>query len=222
MSPAPDRRYDGETAAERDGRRRLALVESGLEAFGTVGYAATTVAGVCRQASVSTRHYYQLFSDREALLVAVFDHVVTEVRTAVVAALADAPDEPFARAHLAFEAYVHGLLDDPRRARVQCIEMVGVSPALESHRRAVLYLYQDVIAAELDAYVDRGLIARRDWRDAALLVVGGVNELMVDHILRDPTPDVDRIVDESVRSLFAIGGLLDQYEAGPTPTPEHP
>lgn len=92
---APQRSYAGRTAAERRADRRERLLTAGLELFGTDGYARTPIERICATAGVSTRNFYEEFTGREALLMALHDRVTHRALDAVATALrADAGASP--------------------------------------------------------------------------------------------------------------------------------
>lgn len=186
---------------ERQADRRRRLLDAGLGQFGTSGYARTTIEGLCAGAGVTPRHFYDEFGGREALLVAVFNEIVGWVTDAVGAALAAAPEDPVARARAGLGAFLHGLLDDPRRARVACVEIVGVSPEVEAHRRGVLHDFAALITGEADRLAE----GRRDFSLAALALVGGTNELVVEWVVGDRRLPIDVLVEEITRLFVAVG-----------------
>jgi AcrR family transcriptional regulator len=51
-------------------------LHAGLQVFGTYGYANTSISDVCRAAGVTTRHFYEEFASREALLIATYDETI--------------------------------------------------------------------------------------------------------------------------------------------------
>jgi len=59
-------------------RRRLLLAIG--EVVGESGLESATVGRVCEQAGVSRRTFYELFADREACLLAAFDHATEAMR----------------------------------------------------------------------------------------------------------------------------------------------
>lgn len=187
--------------AERRADRRRRLLDAGLGQFGTSGYARTTIEGLCAGAAVTPRHFYDEFAGREALLVAVFEEIVEWVNDAVAAALAAAPDEPVARARAGIGAFLHAMLDDPRRARVACVEIVGVSREVEARRRAVLHNFAALITAEV-ARLSEG---NDDFRLASLALVGGINELVVEWVVGAERLPIDTLADEITRLFVAVG-----------------
>jgi AcrR family transcriptional regulator len=197
-APSATRRYAGQTSDERRETRRRQLLDAGLELFGTAGYAPTTIDQVCAGARVSLRAFYESFASREELLRAVYDEVVEIGLSQVRAAVEAAPDEPAERLRRGLDAFLHAMLDDPRRARVQTVETVGVSAALTAHRRRVIHVYVDLVAAEAGRYVADGRVPARDLPLTALALVGGVNELVVDWLHGDAAarPAIDHVVRE--------------------------
>src|SRR5689334_8486281 len=145
-----ERPYGGKPPEARRAERRLRLLAAGLELFGTRGYPSVTIPELCAQASVTTRHFYDEFDGREALLRAVYDEIIAETRLTVMRALAEAPADPRERTRASLNAFLHSYLDDPRRGRIACIEVVGVSARLETHRRAIIHEFAAIIEHESD------------------------------------------------------------------------
>ena len=156
-APATDRarRYGGRSLEERRRERRRRLVDAGLALFGTDGFTNVTIPSLCAHAGVSPRHFYEEFATREELLRAVYDEVIASTHASVQAALTTAADDPRERTRASLDAFLHAYLDDPRRGRIACLEVVGVSAALERHRRSVIHQFAAVIARE-SASISRG------------------------------------------------------------------
>jgi AcrR family transcriptional regulator len=199
------RRYRGRLPDERRAERRRRLLDAGLELFGTAGYHGTSIERLCARAGVTARHFYQEFPGREALLEALCQEIIADVSQAVVDALAGAQGQPpRSRTRAALAAFVHGMLDDPRRARVVHVEMTGISPELERTRRAVLQGFASITQAEIERQADAGLIARRDYRLAALLAVGGTRELVMEWVSGERRPPLEELIEELTRIFMAI------------------
>jgi AcrR family transcriptional regulator len=200
--------YAGRSDPERRAERRERLLAAGLQKFGTTGYARTTIEQVCAAARVTARHFYEEFDGREALLVAVYDRVIARARDAVTAALAAAPpNDALAQVRAGVAAFVHSYVDDPRHVRIACIECVGVSPAMERHRREVMHMFARLIQKRVEAMIEAGGVAPRDYGLIALALAGATNELLVEWASRaGERPLVERIVEELVR--LYVGALL--------------
>ena len=195
---APERRYGGKTTDERRAERRERLLDAGLELFGTIGYAATTIEMLCGATRLNPRYFYEEFQTREALLQAVYDRHVESVLEVVRAAVEQAPPEPRARLEAGLRAFVAGTLADERAARINYFEMVGVGPALEARRREVLRTYADLMAGQIEQL---GAIAA-DARLAAVAFVSATDGLIIDWLADPGQGGRDRIV-ATLLDLFA-------------------
>jgi len=192
-TPREGRTYGGRSAAERAAERRGAFLEAGLELFGTRAYDDVSVTDLVTEAGETRRAFYELFDDREALLREVHDEVVG----AQLAQLLAAAGPPPATAEVvepAVRALVDYYVEDPRRARVQFVTVVGVSPAFEAHRRATFR----AIAQQLGTWL--GETAGPDEasrRRAALALAGAVSELVMDWLWAQDEP-IDLLAQEIV------------------------
>ena len=158
------RSYGGVSPEQRASARRQQLVQAGLQLFGSQGLRATTVRGVCRQAGLTDRYFYESFDTLEALLAACYDSLLDRLRQAL--ALAAAPLAG-AGAEARFTAGYSTWFDfvaDPQVARVVLAEVLGVSPAMDTRYEAGMREFADALAgplAEAGAGGVRGaLIAR--------------------------------------------------------------
>lgn len=203
-SKAPrGRKYGGRSPEERRAERRERLLKSGLELFGTQGYASTSIERLCSHARVTARHFYEEFSSRDALLLAVADRVMQWVMDATVKATVRAPIDTKSRIRSGVEAFVHAMLDDPRRARIACIETVGVSPEIENARRQWMRAFARHVEAQGQLLTEHGQAPEQEYYLGALMLVGGTNELIVDWLSHTPPPPLDNLT-KAVSYMFEI------------------
>lgn len=179
----PGRRYGGVSAEDRRRERRERLLDAGLELLGTRGYAQTTVSDVLDRAGLTSRYFYEHFANREALLTAVYDEIVARGYGASAQAIKRHEDDPLTISIPAqLTAFYEVIVDDPRMARVIFIEAVGVSPAMEAHRRAVLRRIAATLAERLAVRASRGEIPERDFTPVTIAMLGAMHELIADHL----------------------------------------
>jgi AcrR family transcriptional regulator len=199
------RPYRGMSPEARDADRRRRLVDAGLEAFGTGGYARTTIEGLCAQAGVTPRNFYDHFASREDLLAAVYDEVIAGHAAAVQAALGgDAGDDLEAHVRAGLDAAVRGWADDERRARIALVEVVGVSERMEAHRLRVIAGYAERLRADGERLAARGLVPRTAGPLTAMALVGAVTQVMTDWQHRPAErPPIDAVVEELTRLYVA-------------------
>lgn len=211
------RKYRGKTAEERREARRTALLDAAYELYGTLGYRNVSIKAICAHAHLTGRHLYQEFDSSEALLRAIYDRTIGQAFQRVVAAVAIAGEEVRPRAEGAIDAFVHAMLDDPRAARIACIEVVGVSDALEVHRRRVLRLFADLLADEARMLGLTGrVVTRPDPRPTTLSLVGGVYEVIVDWLQTDDRLPLEVIIAD-LTDLWVAAAAGPPDRAAPPP-----
>lgn len=174
---APGRTYGGESAALRAARRRSAFIEAGLQLFGTRLYGEVSVADILKESRMTRRSFYELFEDREALLRTVETEAVTGRVVALLAERLREPAGDLPGALRLLDAVLDFYTEDPRRAHVAFVAVVGVSRAMEEHRRAEV---SSLAAAFTDAAF--GIADASVGRDAAIAFLGAFSELMIDHL----------------------------------------
>ena len=205
----PTRPWRGIDASARTAQRRARLLEAGLESFATDGYAGTTVADICRSAQLTQRYFYESFTDREALLMAVLEEI-GGLLLARVATVLNPAGGPLTTARATIAEAVSVLLEDPRRAQVMCVESVGISATVETRRRELLAILGGIVReVGLATLAAEGapLPSREDADLTARALVGGAIELMVGYVRGELTIDRERVVEHLAR-LFAVAAPL--------------
>jgi AcrR family transcriptional regulator len=102
------------------------------------GYRATTLAEVGKQASVSTRHFYEHFEGKEGCFLAAFDAVRDHLEDVIADAVAERPDWPH-QMIAALGAALEFFAAEPHLARFCLVESVSATPAIAIRfREAVL------------------------------------------------------------------------------------
>lgn len=182
-----DRRrgYRGLSAKELRRQRRQRLVTAGTALFGEDGYGATPIEAVCSRARVSTRHFYEQFAGRESILHAVHHALAREMGDVIHASLTSGRGSLTQRVVDAIESAVSFLLSDPRRGRILCIEVVGVSAVMEKKRRETTHTLAGTIRRYMDMQTAAGELPERDYWFAAVALVGMCNELVAEWLTED-------------------------------------
>lgn len=176
------RRYGGQSAAERDDDRRARLREAALELYGSQGYTSVSIDRLCSAAKVSTRHFYQLHSNKEDMLLDLYASLTSASLDDVAASLGRTEGEALpVRLREAVGAYLRPLLADPRKARIAFVEIVGVSARVEEVRLQFRNRIIALVETEAQAAVERGeQIRSDDVRFRALAMVGAANVIVHD------------------------------------------
>ncbi|MGW4532394.1 TetR/AcrR family transcriptional regulator [Nocardia sp. NPDC004340] len=178
MTRAANGTYRGTTTDERREQRRRRLLDAALDIVGTQGLAALTVRGVCEQAKVGPRFFYESFTDLDALATALLDEVQGEALEQARAAMTDTPGDPEAKLRAGVAALIIGVTDDPRRANIAFAQAYGsellMRRRFEGMRRvAELLIEQTRVLLDIPEGDDTALTA------LAQLITGGAAELIL-------------------------------------------
>jgi AcrR family transcriptional regulator len=205
----PARTYRGITPSQRQAERRDRLLKAGLELFGTVGYASTSVRAVSAAASLNSRYFYESFEDLEDLLYNVYYSIVADIYLNASEAIAreTALEDQF-RAGL--RAGWMAVTEDRRKARVVAIEVVGVSERLETLRRETRRALAQLTTEGMLGLAN-GVPLRLDPVITARFLIGGVVELLADWVVGDLDLPADDIVDHftAVYTAAASASMAD-------------
>jgi AcrR family transcriptional regulator len=202
---AAARSYAGRSAQQRRAERRARLLDAGLRLFGTDGYRSTSIEMLCAAAQVSTRAFYEEFSGREELLLALHDQVISEGFTAVLAAadkFSEAPTQE--RIAAAVQAYVDIATAEPRSTRIGFVEVQGVSAAVEQHRLEWRSRMVEFLVGMAATAVERGEAVDRDYSLTAIAFIGAFNELTAEWVQRGRDVPPEQLSAEVVRLAQAV------------------
>jgi len=194
--------YGGVTGEDRRAERRAQLIEAGLAMLGTAdGEPGLTVRGVCAEAGLAARYFYESFSDRDALAVAVFDRVVSEVAEAALrAAESAAGPEPKARAALG--ALVGSIAEDPRRGRLLFSPALN-SPVLAERRVDSTRMFVRLLRQQAREVYDAERGTRADV--LADFLVGGLAQALSSWLAGTLRATEDELVEHCTQIFLAVG-----------------
>lgn len=201
---AKGRLYRGVDSTDRKLARRNALIESGLELFGTKGYRACSVKMVCDHVNLTERYFYESFANREALLAAVFKSQVIELDNRLRQIVEDESGDPSSRARGVVENFFHFIKEDERRGRVLMFEILGVSPEVDR-------IYQSAVRnlAVLVEHPNLDLFRHRDSnsngrRVLSIGLVGAITQIAIQWILDDFSTPITTVIDDSLELFRAV------------------
>jgi AcrR family transcriptional regulator len=140
-----NRIYGGVKAKLRKEDRRKKLIEAGLEAFGTKGYAKTNIKTICMLAGLTERYFYESFRHKEDLLCAVYRELIDEGQRDSVTALEDQKGSPLETASRALRMFYQRFQQDPRKAQIQLFEILGVSKKIDSEYQNAMRFLADMV-----------------------------------------------------------------------------
>ena len=195
------RPYAGVDAADRLARRRSRLLEAGLELLGSnVDPAELTVRGICQQAGLATRYFYEGFGDKDAFIGAVFDWVIGHLATTTQAAVSAAPAEDQTRAGL---ANIVGTIEaDPRVGRLVFDTKVS-NTAVIRKRKETEALFVMLAGQHVETLTQQP--ATEATKAFSYFVVGGVTQTISAWLAGDVTFTSAELVDQLSAIIDAFG-----------------
>jgi len=203
---ATPRTYAGVAGDERQADRRRRLIDAALDLLASGGPAAITVTGVCKQAHLTARYFYEHFPNRDALLEAVVDAeadlIIAVARTATLAA----EGGPQARGEAGVRALVEALESDPRAVRIS---------RERGHDEVVLRMRAAVTARLTAAFVENAALMWPNATEhperialASSLTIGGVMALLVDWLDGGTGITRDELVRMAAEFTLATGEVV--------------
>lgn len=184
--------------------RRERLLEAALTLFTERGYANTTIEALCSSARVTTRHFYEQFDGREALLRDLLETIVDGTLAAAWEALMNEDRDMTGRVGDAIRAVMMFLLSDSRRGQVVCVESVGVSRELEARRRVMIHAFAELIEQFGGYLAGTGLLPLRNYHLPAVALVGATLELIQEWLTGGTEMDAEGMAQEAVLFFRAL------------------
>ena len=207
MAPVKEsaaRTYGGRTGDERTADRRDDLVDAAFALVAEHGWRDIRIEGLCRQAGLNKRYFYESFENVDAVVAAVTTRLAEDAIAVTLAAMEpDAAPEEAVRA--AMSAFIDHLTDDPRRARV-LFGAVPPSDAAAGHRAAAIRRVIATVASE--GRNMHHLAADPAVELAAAMLVGGTSQAVLDWLDRRVPQTRDEFVDDLVALWLAIGDSM--------------
>jgi len=200
MDPmAQVRPYRGIEAADRVAERRRRFLEAGLDILGSdPDLSELTVRGICRQAGVALRYFYESFTDKDDFIAAVYDWVIADIAATTQAAVTAAP--PSERSREGMANIVRTIAADTRVGRLlfssQMSNPVVVRKRTESFALMATLTFQQAGSVG-EQHTDR-------IKAASHFVVGGVTQMVTAWLADEVTLDNEELVDQLARMIDAL------------------
>jgi AcrR family transcriptional regulator len=153
------------------------------------GYAAVTIGGLAARAGVSRAAFYEHFEDKEACLLAAYDHWAGTLLAAMAAEVGpNAEWTGFIESMLS--GYLGGLEADPVAARAFIVEMDAAGPVARRRRRDTWNTFAAVVAQRHAQMRDRDPALGPLPERVFLGLVYAVRELVHDALEAEAAPSL--------------------------------
>lgn len=197
--PDSPRTYGGVDGSARIAERRRILMEAGLNLLGTTE-PELSVRGVCREAGVASRYFYESFADKNALMEAVYDQVIGDIATTTLAAVTASPNSERERVHAAVHAIVRLIAEDPRRGRLLFSATPG-NDVLAAKRTESTKMFAGLLAAQASEFY--GTEGSHHLGLATHFVVGGFAQVLTAWLGGELGLDEDAVVAQCTDLLLS-------------------
>ena len=180
----------------RDGAARARVLEAIAQVVADKGYAATTVADVCRTARISRGTFYEQFAGKEEAFLEAYRHGIDVLQGRVRAAVRDEEGDWVARLRAGLRAYVETLAEEPRFARTYVLEIHAAGPAAQAARDEALRRFARRYRASFEAGARgrRGGAAPSD--EALFVLASGVDQLVAARVREHGVDGLTGLEDE--------------------------
>lgn len=196
------RAYGGISPEQRKAERRAKLLQAGLQLFTSAGFAATKISGLCTEAGVSTRNFYEEFASKEDLLRDLHDLINATAFAQVRTALSELESADVAvRITTLLDVFVRSVTADPRAPRLNYVEAVGVNAEIEQQHVRWVNTWAEFIESEALRAAATGVAPRRSYRLTAIALVGAITGLLREWQAHRPPLAIDEIAAE-IRELM--------------------
>lgn len=197
--------WRGQTLQDRSIDRREQMLEVGEALLGEGGSAAVTMRAVIREANLSPRYFYETFTSREDLLIAVYDRVEARLFGRMQGVQLDRGLRSAVRT--VFERCGDYFDEDPRRARILLREPLA-DATLHEHRAHRAPEFIRALLPMLGA--EAGGLAPADDDDlvvVATALTGALTALYLDYAGGKLPIERDRLAETAVDIVFAFARL---------------
>ncbi|MBJ7332511.1 MAG: TetR/AcrR family transcriptional regulator [Solirubrobacteraceae bacterium] len=210
--PQVVRPYRGVSADERRAQRRIRLMEAGLVVIGEQGINGLTMTAVIREAGLTERYFYESFTDRDALLVEMFQEAVQATNLAAGTLRDQAEDDLYARCRATVAGALSVMTDDPRVGRA-FLEAVG-NATLRPYLRDALQGFSAFMLSELSQGQKRNAEDRARLEIAATALIGGITDAATAWLAGSLKVSRDELIDECAHLCVAAVASVDARSAG--------
>ena len=189
--------------------QRARMLDGVVRAVAERGYASVTVADVVGIAGVSRRTFYEHFVDKQDCFLAAYEAGVQVLIGEILRAMEGASEDWRDRLRVALTAYTSVLASEPLFARTLLIDVLGAGGRAVELRQQLYQLFVTRFAnlAERAAAQDAAVEPVPDVFLRAL--VGGIGELVQQHILARGAETLEELTPELVRvaeTVIEFGG----------------
>jgi AcrR family transcriptional regulator len=195
------RLYSGRTSEQRMAERRAALMDAALSLLAENGVEAVTMRAVRARAGLNDRYFYEHFTDRDALLVAILDDTAASGTARILGAIAAAKGDVSDIVAAAMRTGLDYLTEDPRRGHV--LIQSQATEALRSRRQEINRSLAEIMVQQGRRILHQPMGVDSNADLAALTLAGGMLDLLTMWLRGDLDLGKNRLADFLSQMLLA-------------------
>jgi AcrR family transcriptional regulator len=208
------RRYRGVSNETRKAERRLKLIEAGIKVFGSTGYHSATVKGLCQEAGLTERYFYESFSNAEALFTACYLHITDTLRERLQKVLLNMEADNLELAtRTGLTVFFTQFKDSPQAARILLVEVLTVNRHLEELSLKTLYSFVEMLETLAKPLIEQRKDGAVKGLDSTLLasgLVGSVLYMAARWSMDGCKKPVEDVVENAMLIFKGIGLMLTE------------
>ncbi len=204
------RTYGGLSLEQRKQQRREQFLSAGLEVFGSQGFRLATVRGVCREAKLTDRYFYEAYGTMEKLLMAVYEDCMTNIRNKILQKVAAAAPEADLNKliYAALDCYFSEL-EDARIARVCMLELVGISAEVDDLYNSYILGFAELVM-ELTQRVYPNWVLSDDEKEVlGISTIGAMRQAATNWLLSDYRIERPLVVASTAKIFIGLMKLIE-------------
>lgn len=179
IAKAAGRRYRGVSNETRKAERRFKLIEAGIKVFGSTGYHTATVKGLCQEAGLTERYFYESFSNAEALFTACYLHITDTLRERLQNVLLNMEADNLELAtRTGLTVFFTQFKESPQAARILLVEVLTVNRHLEELSLKTLYSFVEMLETLAKPLIEQRKDGAVKGLDSTLLASGLVGSVL--------------------------------------------
>ncbi|PTQ89042.1 TetR/AcrR family transcriptional regulator [Agitococcus lubricus] len=210
------RSFRGVSPEQRQAERQQKFLEAALQCYGTHGFYHVTVRELCAEAKLTERYFYESFKNSEALLVAVYQRLITDMQNTIISKVLSAGTQaPNALIRLGLTTFLRYVSEDARIARILFIDI----PHVRFENKALIMETMSTFDTMLQQF-GRILFPHLPEEGVNVeLVTSGLNGANIHIVMRWVHSGFSYPFEEVLESCFTIFAAMAAYLAQHQQTP---
>jgi AcrR family transcriptional regulator len=207
------RTYGGLSLDQRQQQRREQFLIAGLEVFGRQGFRAATVRGLCREAKLTDRYFYEAYGTMEKLLMAVYEDCMTNVRNKIQQEVAEAaPGADLNKLiHAALNCYF-AEMEDSRIARVCMLELVGISSEVDDLYNGYILGFSELVMGLAQRLYPDWVLSKDEREVLGISTIGAMRQAATNWLLTDYRIDRQILVTSTAKIFIGLMKLIESEQ----------